>query len=41
MPNFQYGITGLSQGIFKGFGESTKSKGNKSIYFLVGLKILF
>ena len=32
MPNFQYGITGLSQGIFKGFGESTKSKGNKSIF---------
>ena len=32
MPNFQYGIAGLSQGIFKGFGESPKSKGNKNIF---------
>ena len=32
MPNFQYGIAGLSQGVLSGNDKSTKSKGNKNIF---------
>jgi hypothetical protein len=32
MPNFQYGIAGLSQGALSGNDKSAKSKGNKNIF---------
>ena len=32
MPNFQYGIAGLSQGVLSGNDKPTKSKGNKNIF---------
>ena len=32
MPNFQYGIAGLSQGVLSGNDKPTKPKGNKNIF---------
>lgn len=32
MPNFQYGIAGLSQGVLSGNDKPAKSKGNKNIF---------